>query len=112
MSVHYDYPLRLGRDGSLVTVPQDSHADIVAAVIGVMSYRRTQIGPNGEALPGHRLDRPGLGIDDPTFRQGGTDLEELREVLAEQEPRADALFDNDPQLLVDLIDVVTITPEG
>lgn len=110
--IHFDYPLRLGRDGSIVTVPQDSHADIVAATIGVLCYRRAQIGPEGERIPGHRLDRPELGIDDPTFRQGGADLEALREVLAEQEPRADALIENDPTLLADLLDVVTVTPGG
>jgi hypothetical protein len=98
---HFAYPVRLGRDGSLMTVAQDSEADVITATIGVLSYRK-----------GFRLDRPGLGIDDPTFRQGGADLTAIRADLAEQEPRADLLISRNPPLLQTLVDIVTFTPRG
>lgn len=110
--MHFDYPLRLGRAGMFATNPQGSHGDVVAATIGVLSYRRAQVGPDGEQLPGHRMDRPELGIDDPTFRQGGADLDAIRDVLADQEPRAEELIERDPSLLPTLLDIVTVTPRA
>ncbi|MCA1571692.1 MAG: hypothetical protein LC798_15540 [Chloroflexi bacterium] len=100
MAEHFDVPLQLGRFGSFETNDQDSDADITAAAFGVLAYRK-----------GYRTDRPELGIDDPTHRPGGADLEAIRADLAEQEPRIDPLLEREPGLLARLLDEVTVTAQ-
>lgn len=99
MTEHFALPFRLGTDSQVVVVEQDSDAEIEASVIVILRSRL-----------GYRDDRPEFGIADPTFRQGGADLEALREAVAEFEPRADLLFDREPALLEGLVDRVLIRP--
>lgn len=100
MPGHLTFPLRLGRDGSLVTAEQDSPEEVVSAVFGILAQRQ-----------GYRTDRPEVGLtSDPAMEQGGADLDEIRADLAEQEPRSVPLFERDPELLARMIDEVTVTP--
>lgn len=94
MSVHFDLPFRIN-NGTAVTVEQDSDADLLARTIAVLSYRK-----------GYRIDRPWLGIDDPTHRQGGANLDAIREDLADQDPGAEAAISR--AALTQLVDTVTI----
>lgn len=98
---HFDLPFRLAPDGQFAVVEQDSDADVLACMRAVLLGRKRQ-----------RLDRPEFGIDDPTFHQGGADLDAIRADLDEQEPRARALLDRDPSLLAQLVDEVFIDPQG
>lgn len=100
MPGHLTFPLRLGRDGSIVTAEQDSLAEVESAVFGILAQRK-----------GYRTDRPEVGLtSDPTFEQGGADLDEIRADLAEQEPRSVPLFERDPASLQRMIDEVSVTP--
>ncbi len=100
MPRHLTFPLRLGRDGSLASAEQDSLEDIESATFGVLAQRK-----------GYRTDRPEVGLtSDPAMEQGGADLDEIRGDLAEQEPRAEPLFERDPALLARMVDDVRITP--
>lgn len=99
MPTHLTFPLRLGRGGSLAAAEQDSLEEVESAVYGILAQRK-----------GYRLDRPEIGIDDPTFEQGGADIEAIRADLLEQEPRAEPLFERDPTLLARMIDEVSVTP--
>lgn len=97
MSVHFDLPFRLDRHGSMVVNDQDSDEDIIASLKAILLWRR-----------GHRLDRPDLGIDDPTFEQGGVNLDALHDLLVEQEPRAELLLARNPGLLTRMVDEITV----
>ncbi len=100
MPRHLTLPLRLGRDGALASAEQDSLEEIESSTFGILAQRK-----------GYRTDRPEVGLtSDPTFEQGGADLAEIRADLAEQEPRADPLFERDPALLARMIDEVRVTP--
>lgn len=100
MPRHLTFPLRLARDGSLAAVEQDSDEEIGSAVFGILAQRQ-----------GYRTDRPEVGLtSDPTFEQGGADLDEIRADLAEQEPRSVPLFERNPGLLAQMIDEVRVTP--
>lgn len=100
MPGHLTFPLRLGRDGSLASAEQDSLAEIESAVYGILAQRK-----------GYRTDRPEVGLtNDPTFEQGGADLDAIRADLAEQEPRAEPLIERDPDLLARMLDDVSVTP--
>lgn len=100
MPRHLTFPLRLARDGSLAAAEQDSDEETASAVFGILAQRE-----------GHRTDRPEVGLrSDPTFEQGGADLDEIRADLSEQEPRSVPLFERDPALLARMIDEVRLTP--
>lgn len=62
------------------TVPEDSPAEVAQCVRAVLATER-----------GRRLELPTFGIDDPAFV--GAELPELRAAIAEWEPRADVLLD-------------------
>lgn len=97
VSVHFDLPFRLGRDGSFTVNEQGSDADIQACMLSIVSQR-----------VGYRDDRPELGVHDPVHRQGGADLEEVRQAIDEFEPRAHELISREPTLLNSLVDTVII----
>jgi hypothetical protein len=101
LSQHFDLPFRFGTNGSAVTVEQDSDADILARVTAILSWRK-----------GYRIDRPGLGINDPTHRQGGANLDQIREQLADQDPAAEAAVTRDMAGFSQLVDSVIIDPGG
>lgn len=96
MPEHFALPFQL--DGSsFVTVEQDSEEDITACIVGILRSRIN-----------YRDDRPEFGISDPTYRQGGPDLETLRAVIDTFEPRADRVLSRNPAMLAGLIDHVLV----
>jgi hypothetical protein len=101
MADHFALPFTLGSNGAFATVDQDSDEDVMACVTVILRSR-----------VGYRDDRPELGITDPTFTQGGADLEEIRDAISQFEPRSDRIIARDPEWLTGLIDHVTITAEG
>lgn len=96
MSVHFDLPFRIN-NGAVVTVAQDSDADMLARTTAILSWRK-----------GFRIDRPWLGINDPTHRQAGANLDEIREDLAAQDPVAEATVTRDLRVFGQLVDTVII----
>lgn len=100
MSQHFDLPFRIN-NGTAVVVEQDSDADILARTTAIVSWRK-----------GFRIDRPWLGINDPTHRQGGANMDEIREELADQDPAAEAAVTRDMDAFAQLVDTVIIDPGG
>lgn len=73
-------PLEFGTAG-FRTVEQDSEDEIAQCVYGLI------------ATPlGSRLEDPELGVEDPTFEQGGPNFSEWQAAAAAFEPRAAALL--------------------
>jgi phage baseplate assembly protein W len=73
------------------TVPEGSIDEIAQCVYAICA---TELG--------QRLEMPGFGIPDPAF--AGVDLSELRAAIAEWEPRAAALVDEEfDEILQDVI---------
>jgi hypothetical protein len=68
-------------NGRMAEVEQDSPAEIEQCIQTICSYR-----------PGDREERPDFGIDDQTFREGGVDLNKLKQEVERFEPRADTVF--------------------
>jgi hypothetical protein len=96
MSEHFALPFQLV-GASFATVDQDSDEDVVACIVGILRSRIN-----------YRDDRPEFGITDPTFRQGGADLEALRAVIDTFEPRAERVLSRDPALLGRLVDRILV----
>jgi hypothetical protein len=89
------FPFRMSRIGNrfgAAQVDQDTNEEIAASVFVVLATER-----------GDREDDPEYGLDDPTFI--GVDLEELREVVADGEPRAELLSDEELNGLVQEVTV-------
>lgn len=76
------------------TVEQGSKDEIAQCVFAILN-----------TVPGQRTDDPGWGFPDQTFRQGGVDLNELRRVVEEHEPRASVLTDSEFEGLVQRVRV-------
>lgn len=91
------YPLRFV-NGLPVMVEQDSAQEIAECVEVILRY------PAGSCV-----DLPEFGIPDPTFAQNGLDLDVVRDVVEEWEPRAEAVLERDPRFLADALDAVTVT---
>lgn len=73
---HLAYPLRVGADGSLAVVEQDSAADVsqcVAALLGTVT--------------GTRIELPVYGVPDLTFTTG-QELGAVEQAIGTWEPRA------------------------
>lgn len=98
--VHFALPFRYA-NGVAVVNEQDSIDDIATCVEAVIRYPK-----------GHRPEQSDFGITDPTFRQAGADLDQLREEVGEWEDRAPALIEREPELLTALIDRVAVTVGG
>lgn len=72
---HLGFPLRLGADGDLACVEQDSYEDVRSCVHVLLRTPR-----------GVRPLAPQVGVEDPTFH--GVDADELAAELEAQEDRA------------------------
>lgn len=91
-AVRFAFPLHIA-GGRVATVAQDSEADIAQSVALLLTTR-----------PGERRSNPGYGLPDPVF--GGVDLDEVTDVIAEWEPRADpSLVEQIAAGLLDQLDV-------
>lgn len=77
MSTTLTLPLRLGTNGSLVSVEQDSDADVASCVRCILSYQTGWLDAN-----------PAFGRAQLVFMQGGVDVAELTREVKELEPRA------------------------
>ncbi len=77
MSRHLVLPLRLGPDGGLATVAEDSVEEVAQSVAVILRTR-----------PGERLAEPELGLADPAFAD--LPVEALLGAVERWEPRADA----------------------
>lgn len=96
MPEHFALPFELN-GASFATVEQDSEEDITACIVGIL---RSRIG--------YRDDGPEFGISDPTFLQGGANLEVLRAIIDTFEPRAERVLSRDPALLARLVDRILV----
>lgn len=96
-------PLTL-HGSSFSVIEQDSTEEVVQCVIAIL-----------RTTPGTRGDDPTIGIPDFAFREGGADLDVIRAVLSQHEPRANEISD---QVLEELVATVSIDvaeqsePEG
>jgi len=97
--MHFDLPFRFTAAGSAAVVEQGSNADDVARLTAFLSWRR-----------GTRIDRPGLGIDDPVHRQRGANIDAIREQLADQDPALEATLTRDTAAFSQLVDTIIIDP--
>ena len=75
MSEHLRLPVRIGPDGTFLTVVEDSTAEIVQNVSVILRTRLAE-----------RLATPTLGTPDPVFR--GFDPQTALGLVADAEPRA------------------------
>lgn len=80
--------------GRLVTVEQDTDAEIAQCVYALLATE-----------PGQRVELPEYGLEDQAFREGGADLTEIRAEIEEWEPRAEALTDDEIDDLTDKVQV-------
>lgn len=79
----FDYPFRLNSAGTgFVELEQDSDREILVACYSILATEQ-----------GSRDEEPEFGLPDQTFRLGRADLDELRDVVEEWEPRASAIAD-------------------
>lgn len=99
MAAHFDLPFRFTAAGPVAVVDQGSEADEVVRLTAFLWERR-----------GHRIDRPGLGIDDPAHRQGGANIDAIRGQLAEQDPTLEAAITRDMDAFSQLVDSILIDP--
>lgn len=76
----FKIPFQIGPSGSAYVVEQDSDEEVVQCVTSIVS-----------TVKGTRVEQPEFGVPDPTFRQGGPDLETYRQAIADWEPRAAAI---------------------
>lgn len=87
-----------------MVVDQDSLADVVNCVAAVL-----------RTFQGQRLDAPGFGIEDPTFKDQPIELQSITEAVLAQEPRATLLMEQNPdqfdQLIADVVARVSTTQE-
>jgi phage baseplate assembly protein W len=85
---HFAFPFRFTDSGRAAVVDQDSSDDVAGCVAAVLCYPL-----------GARADAPTFGVPDQAFRTNGVNTEEVRQALAEWEPRADTVFVLDDDLL-------------
>lgn len=90
---HFDFPMRFGADGHIVTIEQNSEKDLINCVYAAL---KTDLGS--------RLYVPGFGIEDPVFELAPIGPEMINQIKA-SEPRADVLIQ---EHLDDLTDYVTV----
>lgn len=100
---HFAVPFRFEQDGMghshAAVNEQDSVEDVTDCVIAIVSCPL-----------GYRLELPNFGIRDQTFSQGGIDTNDLQIAIAQWEPRADILIEEDESNLdrfISLARVVT-----
>lgn len=88
---HFALPFRFSTP-NVGTVEQDSVDEIAGCVLAVMLYPL-----------GYRVELPSFGIPDPTFSTPDVDVDALRDVIELWEPRASILFDQERDLVDDLL---------
>jgi hypothetical protein len=88
-------PLRVTSTGRLGVVEQGSTADL-AQRVGVLCV----------TPPGWVDGRPGCGLYDQAFAEGGADLGEVERQITTWVPEAAALASEDPSLLAQAVDVL------
>jgi phage baseplate assembly protein W len=81
--VKFAVPFTLGEAG-FATVPQDSTDEVTQCVYAILGTET-----------GSREDDPEFGAASQLFREGGVDLDELRDAVEEWEPRAEVLMDEE-----------------
>lgn len=86
-------PFEVGPRGAK-TVEQDTPQEIAQCVYAILATQ-----------PGERTELPEFGFASQLFRQGGVDLEELRQAVEEWEPRAEILTESEFEGLVQLVKV-------
>jgi hypothetical protein len=92
---HFAFPFQIGSDGQILTVEQDSDAEIEGCMATGLSWPL-----------GTRDLNPDFGIDEQAFLQDGADLEEIRTALTVSEPRAIPLLEADDTLLDRMVQTV------
>lgn len=100
---HFAIPFRFefGPDGvrHAAVNEQDSVEDITACVESII---RTPIG--------YRQELPDFGIRDQTFTQGMINTDDILIAIAQWEPRAEILIEEDPSKLDQFIAIANVTP--
>lgn len=79
MPKHLAFPIRVSAAGSLTALEQDSEQEIAQSVALLVA-----------TTPGERRSVPEYGMPDPVF--GGVSQEDVSDVIAEWEDRADPAF--------------------
>lgn len=95
--VHFALPFRYV-NGAPVVNDQDSVDDVAACVEAIVRFPK-----------GYRPEQPDFGITDPTFTQGGANVDLLHQEVAEWEERVDLAMERDPSLMSELVDRVRVT---
>lgn len=93
---HFDLPFRYSVGGRVEVTEQDRRRDVMNCVEAVM---RTELGS--------RLYVPAFGIEDPTFEIQPIDLAAIESQVAINEPRAVVILTQTPDLVDNMIDVIT-----
>lgn len=94
---HFALPFRWER-GRVAVNEQHSSDDVADCVEAILRTR-----------PGDRDERPDFGVDDPTFDQLPLDLDGIVGRVAAQEPRAQLLAEERPDLFDEAVTRARIT---
>lgn len=92
---HFSLPFRFTPQAAVSE--QDSIDEITDCVLAVLSCPL-----------GFRVDLPEFGIADPVFSTPAVDVDELRTAVDGWEPRAQTVFDEQPDKLDQLLDHVQV----
>lgn len=91
-------PFRLNHTAKrAVVVEQDSLEEVEQCVVALL---RTPLG--------WRPENPEFGVADQAFGEGGADLNEIQNAIAQHEPRAEIHIDRDPTILTSMVDEVNV----
>lgn len=93
---HLKFPLQLV-DGHFATVDQDGPEDIAQCVVTIL---RTPRGLSDSI--------PELGLTRQEFYEGGADVQEIQQQLAQHERRVEMLITDDPSRLDEALSVVGV----
>lgn len=97
---HLALPVRYV-NGRVVTVEQDSDAEIAQAVEVILRFE-----------PGMRPELPDFGVPDQTFRVGGVDRDAIVKAIEKFEPRVRAFVEDRPDQFDQLVRHVTVELRG
>lgn len=94
---HWSFPFRLAADGTVATCQQEDDNEIES------SMATTILWPAGT-----RQLNPDFGTPDQAFLNGGADLDEIRNALMINEPRATEAITQDDSQLAQFVSAVTV----
>lgn len=94
---HLRFPLEIDGNGNLSVVEQNSVEDIAQCVTAIL---RTPLGLS-DAIPE-------LGLTYQPFYEGGADVQEIQQQLAQHEQRTDVLVSEDPDRLDEALSLVRV----